>query len=47
MSEDVKLMTDEALKALIKSRESEPEPANENNSVSLPSSSFNGEFVPD
>lgn len=46
MSDEVKLMTDEALKALIKSRESEPEPP-EKNTVSIPSSSFNGEFVPD
>lgn len=47
MSEDVKLMTDEALKALIESRESEPEPADANNSVSLSASAFDGEFVPD
>lgn len=47
MSDEVKLMTDDALKALIESRESEPEPADESNSVSLSASAFDGEFVPD
>ncbi|HBW0881653.1 TPA: hypothetical protein MED72_006004 [Klebsiella variicola] len=47
MSDEVKLMTDDALKALIESRESEPEPADANNSVSLSASAFDGEFVPD
>ena len=46
MSEEVKLMTDEALKSLIESRESEPE-LPEKNTVSIPHSAFNGEFVPD
>ncbi|MEH8662732.1 hypothetical protein RAG66_12950 [Klebsiella quasipneumoniae subsp. similipneumoniae] len=46
MSEDVKLMEDSALESLIASRESESEPPGEG-AVSIPPSSFNGEFVPD
>ncbi|EPY1497956.1 hypothetical protein DET57_11481 [Klebsiella oxytoca] len=46
MSDEVKLMTDDALKALIESRESEPEPP-EKNTASIPPSAFNGEFIPD
>ena len=46
MPKDMKLMEDSALESLIASRESEPE-LPEKNTVSIPPSAFNGEFVPD